>query len=145
MQASTVRWDHKNAALTSILMGIKGAFLTHQLCIEGQQFWDLICLDEQRPLDWESVSKSRWVSVVDGVVIIETEHELWSAPPVSLMVNYTIPKCIALGFWKFLKKVFKRNWPRVPYLAFPHWTLIFLAYLKPYNWHFIKFSCPFLP
>ena len=82
-------------AASAILMGIKGAFLTHHLCIEGQQFWDLICLDEQRPLDWEFLGKSRWVSVVDGVVIIETEYELWSAPPISLMVNYTIPKSIA--------------------------------------------------
>ena len=78
----------------SILMEIKGAFLTHHLCIEGQQFWDLICLDEQRLLDWESVGKSKWISVVDGVVIIETEHEFWSPPPISLMVNYIIPKSI---------------------------------------------------
>ena len=75
-------------------MGIKGAFLMHHLCIEGQQFWDLICLDEQRPLDWESVGETRWESVIDGVVIIETKHEFWSAPPISLMVNYTIPKSI---------------------------------------------------
>ena len=94
----------KKYHIVVILMGIKGAFLTHCLCIEGQQFWDLICLDEERPLHWEYVGKSSWVSVVDGVAIIETKHEFWSAPPISLMVNYTIPKSI-LWMLKNLQKI----------------------------------------
>ena len=47
--------------------------------------------------------------------------------------------------WKFLKKFFWRNWPKVPRVAWGHWTLIFLANLNPYNGHSIKFTCPFLP
>ena len=43
------------------------------------------------------------------------------------------------------KKIFWRNWPKVPRVAWGHWTLIFLANLNPYKGHSIKFTCPFLP